>query len=160
LIKSFILFTLLGSNLVWAQSFCVKNDNTLLHAKPSKKSAVSWRVSKFMPLQGTGKSKSGYIQVADVDGQLHWVLRKNVRHSNKCVVISTRRGVLRSGPGTHFSALENLPGERYSSYRDLGGEDGWTQVQDSHGRKGWINMDLIWKPIDSRFRMSFEHQGE
>lgn len=137
-----------------AQAFCVNKSGTKLYSQASTKAAVSWKVPKHMPLFGTGKKQKGMVEVNDVDGQLHWVKRSELSSRSNCVVVKTNSTVMRSGPGKKFEPVYLGVVDRYAAFEDLGGEDGWTQVQDETGMKAWINLDHTWKPT-KKYRMSF-----
>lgn len=110
-----------------------------------------------MPLAGTGKRQSGFIEVNDVDGQVHWVSGRDVSTAMTCVTVRARTSRLRLGPGKSFQASPLGIADRYTSFVDLGGEEGWTQVQDEDGEKAWVSLDHIWKPV-RKTRMSFDGQ--
>lgn len=56
------------------------------------------------------------------------------------------------GPGPKFEKADLA--EQGMVFMDMGGEDGWTQVQNAEGKRAWINLDHTWKPA-ARVRMSF-----
>ncbi len=141
----------------WGQAYCVRKNGVELKKSPSAQAPTSWKVGKYMPLQGTGKTQSGYAQVRDMDGEEHWVRLRDVRVTTNCLVIRVRQSILREGPGERYPAATVASSDRYSPYKDLGnGEDGWTQVQDDMGSKAWVNLDHCWRPRMSKIRMSFE----
>lgn len=110
-----------------------------------------------MPLAATGKRRSGgWIQVRDMDGQVHWISSRDVTTSWNCVVVRTKSTRLRMGPGKQFQPSPLGLADKYSAFLDLGGEDGWTQIENDEGEKGWVNMDHLWKP-SRMLRMSFEN---
>lgn len=138
-----------------AQSTCVHRSGAILRSAPQATAPMSWKVPKYMPLAMTGQSRTGYIEVIDVDGQKHWASTKDVNSRLKCLVVAARKSKLRTGPGGEFAIAHAGVADKYSTFVDLGGEDGWTQVQDEMGDKAWINLDHVWKP-SRRLRMSFE----
>lgn len=103
----------------------------------------------------TGKRQGSMVEVKDVDGQSHWVDPRQMTGSWNCVVVRAKSTRLRMGPGKQFQPSPLGLADRYSSFLDLGGEDGWTQIENDEGEKGWVNMDHLWKP-SKRLRMSFE----
>lgn len=113
-----------------------------------------------MPLQGTGERKGSYIEVQDLEGQSHWVKRSEVSTKIRCLAIQTKTTRLRQGPGKNHPMAEVAVMSRYAPFKDLGGEEGWTQVEDDTGAKAWINLDHVWKPVGKRLRMSFEKDSE
>ena len=110
-----------------------------------------------MPLQATGEKKGTWIEVSDVDGQKHWVSSHDVSTRLTCLVVSSKRARLRSGPGSKFETAPAGIADRYTPFVDLGGEDGWTMVEDEMGQRSWINLDQTWK-AHRRFRVSFDSQ--
>jgi SH3-like domain-containing protein len=144
----------------WAQSFCVKKNGTELHESPKANSPISWVVGKYMPLQGTGEKKGSYLEAQDLDGQNHWVKRADISTKIHCVVIQVKSSRVRQGPGKKYPNAEVASMSRYSPFKDLGGEEGWTQVEDDTGAKGWLDLDHVWKPAGMRLRMSFENSDE
>lgn len=144
------MFSALGQ----AQAYCVSKPGAKLYSQPTAKSPVSWRVPKFMPLFGTGKKQGQFREVNDVDGQLHWVKSNDISSRMSCIVVKTNTTTLRAGPGKKFEPAYLGVVDRYAAFLDLGGEDGWTQVQDDTGEKAWVNLDHTWKPA-KKYRMSF-----
>lgn len=154
--RAFLLFSILfGFESAIAQAYCVNKAGVRLRKTASIKAPVSWKVPRFMPLQGTGKRQSGWLEVKDVDNQVHWVQSNEVSSKPTCVVVRVNMSRLRQGPGKTFQASPLGLADRYMAFQDLGGEEGWTQVEDEDGEKAWISIDHIWKPL-RRTRMSFE----
>jgi len=144
----------------WAQSFCVKKNGVNLYQGPKTSSAVSWTVGKNMPLQGTGEKKGSFVEVEDLDGQIHWIKRGDVSTKNRCLVIQVRSTRLRQGSGKNSPMAEMANMTKYSPFKDLGGEEGWTLIEDDTGAKAWVNLDHVWKPMGKRLRMSFENDAQ
>jgi SH3-like domain-containing protein len=109
-----------------------------------------------MPLQGTGKVKGGFVEVVDLDGEEHWAQFADLSQRTRCLVIRVREVRVRQGPGTDFPQALVASSDKYSPFRDLGGQDGWTRVQDDTGAKGWVNLDHVWKPLGHRLRVTFD----
>lgn len=150
-----LLLSLFIAEAVCAQAYCVTKSGARLRKTASAKAATSWRVPRYMPLQGTGKRQGAFLEVKDVDGQLHWVQRNEVTTAKTCVVVRVQLSRLRQGPGKSFQASQLGLADRYMAFLDLGGEEGWTQIEDEDGEKAWIAIDHIWKPV-RRTRVSFE----
>jgi SH3-like domain-containing protein len=142
----------------WAQAFCVKKSNTSLKAEPKNSATTTWTVGRFMPLQGTGKRKAKWIEVADYEGKLHWVLRRQVTTGVKCLVIKRKTTKIRTGPGTSFPVASLGSVEKAEAFRDLSGEDGWNRIRNAKGEEGWVNLNHVWQPINHRYRLSFENE--
>lgn len=151
----FFFVPLLFLSSAWSQLYCVTKSGAKLYSQASSSSQMTWQVPKFMPLVGTGARKNNFVEVKDVDGQKHWIASKEVTAQKRCLVVSSKRTRLRIGPGNKYS-LSNLGvADRYYSFLDLGGEDGWTKIQDEYGGEAWVNLDHVWKP-SHKLRMSFD----
>ncbi len=152
-LQFFILVFVVDAN---AQSLCASKPGVVLRRNPTSKASVSWKVPKYMPFMATGKRQgSGWLEVKDVDGQSHWVEGRLMTNSWNCVVVRTKSTRLRMGPGKQFQPSPLGLADRYTAFLDLGGEDGWTQIENDDGEKGWVNMDHLWKP-SRRMKMSFD----
>lgn len=151
---SFLLVLFVMMPWALAQSYCVTKNGARLRRTASAQAAVTWQVPQFMPLAGTGKKQGSWIEVRDMDDQVHWVNGAEVTTKQTCLVVKVKLARLRQGPGKSFQASEMGMADRYMAFRDLGGEDGWTQVEDAEGEKAWISLDSIWKPV-RRTRVSF-----
>ncbi len=108
-----------------------------------------------MPLQATGKRQAGWIEVRDVDQQVHWVHESDITGQWTCAVVRIKSSRLRLGPGKHFQPSPLGLSDKYSTFLDLGGEDGWAQVENEEGEKAWIDLDHVWKPT-RKTRLSFD----
>lgn len=111
---------------------------------------------KYTLLKLSGKKKGSQVEVEDLDGKLSWVQRKDISINRKCVVVKTAKSQLRLGPGKEFGSVGIV--EKGAAFLDLGGEDGWTRVQNFKGEKAWVNLDHLWLPVGKKMRMSFEDQ--
>lgn len=140
---------------VWSQSFCVIRPETELRSTPERKTEILKKVGVYTPLQGTGEKKNGFVEVLDVSKRKFWVWRKHVSGRTRCVTIIADWARVRKGPGKEHGSVTKAF-EKYTSFKDVGGEDGWTQVQNQDGVKGWINLDQVWKPYNHKMRLSFE----
>lgn len=138
-----------------AQAYCVSKAGARLRRAPTGRSEITWRVPKYMPLSATGKRQSGWVEVRDVDNQIHWAQESDLTGQWSCAVVSTKTTRLRLGPGKHFQPSPLGVTDKYSTFLDLGGEDGWTQVENDEGDKAWANLDHLWKPT-RKTRMSFD----
>lgn len=112
--------------------------------------------AKLTPLQLTGKRVGKSLQVQDFEGKVSLVPRKNLKLGQKCLLVRVQKSRLRDGPGSSFKPAE--VSKKGDVYLDLGGEDGWTQVQSAEGEKAWINLDHTWSPFSNQMRMSFEDE--
>lgn len=149
------IFIVFFVGFAWAQSFCINKDGVKLKEAPNSKAKTTWQVPKYMPLQGTGNVSGSYFEVADLDGVIHWVLKKDVSRKMSCLVVKSKSTKLRTGPGVKYPVSPAGVVDKYAAYKDLGGEDGWTEIEDDLGTKSWINLDRTWKAT-SKMRMSFD----
>ena len=95
----------------------------------------------FKPL----KRQSGWVQVQDVDGDIHWIHSKLVTGKFRCAVVKVRRANLRTGPSSSYGVHAKYPkAEKYESFRVLRFKDKWAQLTDDYGDKFWIYRDLVW----------------
>lgn len=142
---------------VKAQSLCVRTPGAKLWYHPDFKHKPVWRAMRFTPLMGTGKKVGPFIEVTNIENTKFWVQKKDVTDKMSCIVVSAKRAILRNGPGEKFALAKNKVAERHEAFRDLGGEDGWTLVQDEIGEIAWLELDKAWKP-KSKIRLSFESE--
>ncbi|MGE0634610.1 MAG: SH3 domain-containing protein [Pseudobdellovibrionaceae bacterium] len=137
-----------------AQNVCTNKDGVKLREAPRATSKQSWVVGKFMPFQVVGRS-GPWLQVTDLQNQRHWVATSDVSSRTRCLVVANSTTALRKGPDrSHASAEPFAIADRYTPFKDLGGEDGWIKVQDSMGLQSWISLDAVWKPT-MRTRVDF-----
>jgi SH3-like domain-containing protein len=118
-----------------------------LRLSPNKDATISWIVGKNMPLRQI-KREGAWIQVSDVDNQVHWVHGSSVSSNVNCLVIRSAYTRLRQGPGKGYEVAPMVVADKYTPFRDLGGEDGWTLVEDDQGNRGWIDLKYTWKPTE------------
>lgn len=138
----------------FSDAACVASTKTSFRKFPKGKSKEIYSASKYFPFMPTGKRENGYTQVQDMDGKMGWIRSRDLNWHWNCVAVRVHKSKLRSGPGNEFSSAETA--DKGSSFLDLGGEDGWTQVQNSNGERQWVNLDHVWRPRESSMRMSFE----
>ena len=150
-----VSFIALNSAQALAAGLCVNKDMTALRDAPSSDANITWKVPKYMPLKPTGKASGNWIESIDVDGEKHWVKKQDVSSKLNCIVVRVGQATLRTGPGDKFGRAPSGFADRYSTFLDHGGEDGWTQITSVSGEKSWISMDTIWKPSVT-MKMKFE----
>jgi SH3-like domain-containing protein len=138
----FLFFILLNSQ---ATAICVRVDKANLRAGPSTNTKKTWEVYKFMPFEKV-KSHSGWHQVKDVDGDLHWIHSRLVDENLDCATVKVLKANLRTGPGTNHRAVPWGPAQKYYAFKILKREGSWIQVEDAAGGKAWVNRDLVWAP--------------
>lgn len=155
----FYFFSMVVSSMtVWAQppaSVCVTKAGAVLRTEPSLSAPMSWKAPKYTPLATTGQAKRGFYEVTDIDDQKHWISTRDITSRIRCTAVRVKRARIRQGPGNEFNLSPIGIADRYYTFLDLGGEDGWTQVQDEMGQRGWVNLDVLWKPR-TKLRMSFD----
>lgn len=128
-----------------ASALCVQVDKANLRAGPSADTRKTWEVYKFMPFQKL-KSQSGWHQVRDVDGDLHWIYSRLVDEKMNCAVVRVKKANLRTGPGTKHRPVPWGPAAKYYAFKLLKVENNWAQVEDAAGGKAWVSQDLLWIP--------------
>lgn len=161
--RVFFIFTVViffQTNVVLAAGKSEKDircaiSSAVLRARAKKDSPEIAKLKKYSPLKLTGKHDGSWLEVQDYSGRVGWVRSSEVSRKLQCVVVKVDRSGLRSGPGKEFPL--DSTAMRGASFLDLGGEDGWTRVQDADGHVAWINLDHLWRPT-MRLRLSFEHQ--
>lgn len=132
---------------------CVATQVTSFKSHTKKNSPEIAKLKKYTPLKLTGKKEGSWVESQDFAGRVGWVQSRDLSRKYQCVSVQVEHSSLRSGPGKEF-ALESRV-TRGTSFLNLGGEDGWTRVQDAEGHIAWINLDHLWRPT-LRLRMSFE----
>lgn len=126
---------------------CAK-DYTVLRKNPGASAAVSWRVSKYMPLMRSSERKSGYVKVEDLEGETHWAKNSDLTNRFRCVVVKTNVAVLRKEPSKDAQPMDLKTVDRYTPLKRLGNDREWMQVEDESGRQAWIHESQVWKPVN------------
>ncbi len=128
-----------------ARSLCVDRSEANLRSGPSSRSAITWTVGRNMPLKEI-RRQGAWVEVSDLEGKRHWVHRGSVSTRLRCLVITRNFTTIRQGPGREYPPAELPVTDKYFPYRDIGGEDGWTQIEDDQGYRGWVPLTHTWKP--------------
>ncbi len=137
---------------------CVRaREATARASKPVRVTASSKKIEiisfdKYTPLTSTGNREGKWVEVQTKAGHLYWLRTQDLSRSMKCLEVSVQKSQTYLGPGRTFAPSKVA--ERGEVFLDLGGEDGWTRVQNMAGEKTWIDLDHTWKPT-SKVRMSF-----
>ena len=137
---------------------CVRvKEATARASKPVRVTASSKKIEiisfdKYTPLTSTGNREGKWIEVQSKSGRMYWLRSQDLSRSMKCLEVTVQKSQTYLGPGPTFAPSKIA--ERGEVFLDLGGEDGWTRVQNVSGEKVWINLDHTWKPT-SKVRMSF-----
>lgn len=133
-----------------------KSKSAKLNSK-SREVAVSaeppLKLVKFTPVNWTGEREAGWFQIQTFEGKLLWIRRRDLSFTWTCLQVVVVQSRMYDGPGPKFPKME-IAGKG-DVFRDYGGEDGWTRVENAEGKITWINLDHTWKPT-SRVRMSFQ----
>jgi len=141
-----------------AQPYCVMSEGAKLYARADLGAPVVSEPPVNTPLIGLNDKIAGdWVQVQDRDGQKAWSPKKQLTTAWSCLSIDVPKTSLRKGPGEKFPLARPHFANKSQSFKDLGGEDGWTQVEDRKGRKFWVNIDDVWK-AQNRMRISFEQK--
>lgn len=143
LVSLTLSFNLLGAN---SWSLCVTQNNTNLRASPSSKAAITWTVSKYTPLIEI-KRASGWVQVQDMDGEIHWIGEKNVTTRMVCVMVQTRTTKLHRAPGSQGEVADIRLADRYTSFKRVDQKEQWSEVEASWGETYWIHENTLWRPL-------------
>jgi len=122
-------------------------------SRDGKKTPLS--LPRFTPLLGTGRTFQNYVEVVNVEKKMFWIRRGEVSRRFNCVVVM-QKADLRTGPGKKYRLVKNRSAVKHKAYRDLGGEEGWTQIQDESGKVAWIDLRNTWKPRSRYISLSFE----
>ena len=126
-------------------ALCVQVEKANLRAGPNTNTQKTWEVYKFMPFEHV-KTQSGWHQVKDVDGDMHWVSGRLVSESLECAVVKVQKANLRAGPGTNHKAVPWGPAQKYYAFKVLSRQGSWVHIEDAAGGKAWVHQDLIWIP--------------
>ncbi len=140
------------------QSVCVRVDKAGVFSAPNPKKSIKpvYEAVKYTPMTATGKRDGRYMQVENYKGDNLWIRARDVSANITCVTVRVGKSRLRKGPGDEFPKSELV--NQGQSFLDLGGEDGWTLVENTEGQKSWIQLEHIWRPT-SRVRMSFSDEA-
>lgn len=149
----FTFFMLFFGLSAKADNYCVSSDVGILRAEARTSSKQIIKYSMYTPLKSTGKKEGSFIFVQDFRGRKGWIHQSHIRADLSCVAVKASRVKLKSGPGSEFETLW-VPAKG-EGFKDLGGEDGWTQVENAKGEKAWIHLDKVWRP-STTLRMSFD----
>lgn len=152
-----LVFSLVISSNTWAQIYCVKKSGTKVYSAPDKKKITDKLFQKNWPLLATGKKRSVFVEILDEQNFSYWMRRKDLSTEHSCLIIKKNNTVLREGPGRKYKALKRKTLEKDQAVIELGGEDGWTEVEYESGKKAWIELDRTWRP-KNKIRVSFENE--
>lgn len=96
-----------------------------------------------MPFQKL-KQKGSWIQVRDVDGDMHWLHTKLTTSNFKCAVVKAKQANLRTKPTTRAAKVPWGPAKKYYTYKILETKGDWLHVLDAANSKAWIHRKLVW----------------
>lgn len=146
--KFLILVLAFMSLAAYAGDPVCARDYTVLRKNPGANAAISWRVTKYMPLMRQSERKNGYVRVEDLEGESHWAKNSDLTNKFRCVVVKTNVAVLRKEPSTSAQPADLKTVDRYTPLKRLGNDREWMQVEDETGRQAWIHESQVWKPVN------------
>jgi hypothetical protein len=158
------LLTILIGTLAWAGPVCVRVPEATAklnqpsykpHGRKRKPQAKEEPIlfPKYTPLSATGKTEGRWWEVKTMEGRTLWVRYRDLTASMNCLSVKVGQSRMYRGPGTEFEKSEMA--SKGDVFKDLGGEDGWTQVESPDGKRAWINLDHTWKPA-ATVRLRFD----
>ncbi len=141
-------FAILSALFITSPAFalCVVADVTTLREGPGTNFKSSLTVGKYTPLVELNSSH-GWFEVADLDGEKHWVYGGVVSQKMKCLAVKSRKAALRSGPGYNYETTSYKTADRYTPFKRITTKGSWYNVIDSSGNRFWVSEDDIWKPV-------------
>lgn len=128
-----------------AHALCITSNDAKLREGPSTKSKVTWEVSKYTPLI-TLKRQGRWIQVEDMDGEVHWVHSSSGSEKIRCLGIKTPIAKLRTSGSVQAPLADIRQVDRYTGFKRLDQIEDWHQVQAPWGTEYWVHESNIWKP--------------
>lgn len=135
------LLTLIFFSSALAETMSVAFSGAEVRSSPTAMSSkVVFKASRFSPLtiKETGKE---YLKISDYRGRTGYI-HKSLLRTTPTVVVTGDQANVRSGPGTtHDVVFQLAKGE---AARKLDHQDGWTHVEATNGKKGWIADFLVW----------------
>lgn len=142
------LLTIIFLGFLFSQQLfavCIDGDGVELKAKPSDKAKVTWVVGRYMPLL-MGDRKGAWIEVYDVDSVRHWVHARHLTSKFDCLIVRTSSANLRRGPGESHPNTDLSYVKKYGTFKKIGRDEDWLQVQDEFGQTHWLHENTIWEP--------------
>lgn len=128
----------------WA--FCITATEAKLREAPNGKAKVTWIVGKYTPLI-TLKWNGNWVQVEDMDGQVHWVHSSNGRDKLQCVAVKSPIAKLRTAANANAALGDIRQVDRYTGFKRLDRVDDWYQVEAPWGAEYWIHESNVWRPV-------------
>ncbi len=133
---------LIGVGFSGAWALCVVESNTDLHSGPGPDyPKTSWSLAEYTPLRKLD-TWNDWIQVADMDGDEHWVHASAVMSGSYCLAIKVDRTHLYSGPGTEYEMVR--VGRKYEVFRFVKRQGKWVQMADETGEGFWVSTHEVW----------------
>lgn len=130
----------------FAQPVCVTVAKAILRKGPGTNFPVSWTAAQYMPLMRV-KSQGAWVQVQDLDGELHWVAAQSISSRVNCLVIRKNGVPLRSGPGQEHPLAEFPFADRYTPFKKVDRDGAWIKIQDDYRTTFWVYETNVWIPI-------------
>lgn len=141
-----LLFVACLSLRLFAEPVCTNKPLTTLRKSADEKSAVTWRVSRYMPFLRIEK-KNGWSKLRDLDGETHFARAKDLSTSLRCLVVKTNVATLHREPSASAPATDFKHVDRYTPFLRVADKDDWFQVKDEAGHVAWIAAPQVWKPV-------------
>ena len=141
-----LVLPLLCLSTAHADPVCVVSTKAILRKGPGAKFPMSWTVTQNMPLMRVGPEKKGWLQVQDLDGETHWVSKRDVSSRYICTVVKSKSARLRKGPGTEHPIAELNSVDRYTPFRKIDRDGAWLLVQDEYRARYWVHETNVWLP--------------
>lgn len=146
--RLFLLLLFMCSRALFAASgdpACAKAYITLRKG-PGTQFPVSWKVARYMPFLKL-ESKSGWVKVQDLDGEMHWAAARDLNSTIRCVVVKSNVATLRRDPSATSPTVDLKTLDRYTPLKKLEAQGEWIHVEDETGRQAWIHESTVWKPV-------------
>jgi SH3-like domain-containing protein len=131
---------------IQAQAFCISANEAKLREGPNSKAKVTWTVGKYTPLL-TVKRQGSWVQVEDMDGEVHWVSAASGSEKLSCLSIKSPVAKLRTGASAQSPLADLRQVDRYTGFKKIDRVDDWFQAQAPWGTEYWIHESNVWRPL-------------
>ncbi|OFZ12168.1 MAG: hypothetical protein A2Z20_09090 [Bdellovibrionales bacterium RBG_16_40_8] len=126
-------------------AICVTSAKTNLRKGPGSQNPISWTVAKYTPLIELRRAGE-WIEVEDIDGEIHWVYSRNVTRKMVCVAVKLNTAKLRLTPSAQGELADIRQVDRYTPFKRLDVKESWYQVEASWGESYWLHESAVWRP--------------
>ncbi len=142
----FLLSSLILLFTAELRAFCISANEAKLREGPSSKSKVTWTVGKYTPFV-TLKRQGAWVQVEDMDGEVHWVSDSSGSEKLRCLSIKTPVAKLRTLANAQSALADIRQVDRYTGFKNIDRNEDWFQVQAPWGAEYWVHESNIWRPL-------------